>query len=321
MAIRRTLLVAKILKEKTNFNNKLTIKDLIDELKKNDYIVTRNTVKEDINSLRDSGYEIIEDKLRHNTSCYYLKNAFSIEESRVILDGVSTNKFIKNEMKNRIRSKILDNISIEDRIKLKNVVRIETIDTGEIDVSENLFLLHESISTKVYICFNKANRDIDKKIEISLEEVDDFIPKGIYYFNDRYYLIGFNKDKEIRNYRVDRIANIRLKNKHNNNEKIDFKDYGIKNFDMFGAKKIENVELKVNKVLINSVIEKFGEKVNIHRCFENEEYFILNIEVGINKGLVRWILKQGSDIEVISPIELIEEIKLEVKKIIKLYED
>ena len=88
---------------------------------------------------------------------------------------------------------------------------------------------------------------------------------------------------------------------------------------MFGAEKVERVELKVNKSLINSVIEKFGDRVDIHKCLEDEDYFIFSVLVGINRGLVRWILKQGAEAKVIYPEYLIEKLKEEIEKIQNLY--
>ena len=64
---------------------------------------------------------------------------------------------------------------------------------------------------------------------IEKKRVINFIPKRIYYYNDRYYLIGFNENKEKRHYRIDRIYKIILKEAHKNNQKIDFKNYGLKN--------------------------------------------------------------------------------------------
>lgn len=88
---------------------------------------------------------------------------------------------------------------------------------------------------------------------------------------------------------------------------------------MFGAEKVERVELKVNKNLINSVIEKFGDRVDIHKCLEDKDYFIFSVLVGINRGLVRWILKQGAEVKVIYPEYLIEKLKDEIEKIQNLY--
>ena len=318
MSVVRALLICEILKKNTNNTNKLTINELIERLKNEGYNVTRNTVKSDINSLIDAGYNIIETKCRSNTSCYYYESEFSVEECRIILDSLYSNKFIRNDCKRKIKEKILSNISYIDRSVLRNSVSTETIDTGGIDVTRNLFVLHNAIIDRKIIEFINATRDIGKKI-IEKKKVEYFIPKEIYYYNDRYYLIGFNENQEIRHYRIDRLSKIINKELHNNNEKIDLKDYGLINFDMFGAEKVERVELKVNKSLINSVIEKFGDRVDIHKCLEDEDYFIFSVLVGINRGLVRWILKQGAEAKVIYPEYLIEKLKEEIEKIQNLY--
>lgn len=318
MRLRRAVFLLEILKKKTNNSNKLTINELIEELKNEGYNVTRNTVKSDINSLIDSGYNIIETKARYNTSCYHYESEFSIEECRVILDSLYSNKFIRNDYKRNIKEKILSNISYIDRAILRNLVITETIDTGGIDVTRNLFDLHKAIIERKTIEFINTTRDANKKI-IEKKKVECFIPKKIYYYNNRYYLIGFNEIEEIRHYRIDRLSKIIIKEFHDNNENIDLKDYGLINFDMFRAEKVERVELKVNKSLINSVIEKFGDRIDIHRCLEDGDYFIISTFVGINTGLVRWILKQGAEAKVIYPEYLIEKLKVEIEKVQNLY--
>ena len=148
MGIDRTIFLLELLKKKTNNKNKLTISKLIDLLKIQGYNVTRNTVKSDINLLIDNGYNIIETKARYNTSCYHYESEFSIEECRVILGSLYSNKFIRNDYKRNIKEKILSNISYIDRSILRNSVITETIDTGGVDVTRNLFDLHKAIHRK-----------------------------------------------------------------------------------------------------------------------------------------------------------------------------
>ena len=319
MSVKRTLLVAKILKEKTDINNKLTTKELINYLNEEGYKVTRNTITEDINSLIESGEKIVISKCSSNRKCYYYESQFSIEECRIILDSIYSNKFINSKYKEEIREKILSNISKNNKVILKINIVIEEINSMGIDVSYNLFMLHKALTEKVYIDFISVTRDVNKKM-IEKKKVTNFIPKRIYYYNDRYYLIGFNENKEKRHYRIDRIYKVILKEFHKNSKEIDLKNYGLKNFDMFGSEKLEVIELKINKNLINSVIEKFGDEVDIHKCLENDSYYIFSSKVGINKGLVRWILKQGNEVEVIHPSYLIEKIKEEIEKMKKIYE-
>ena len=210
MSMKRTLLVAKILKEKTDINNKLTIKELINYLNEEGYKATRNTIIADIKCLIESGEKIIISKCSSNRKCYYYESQFSIEECRIILDSIYSNKFINSKDKKEIREKILSNISQNNKFILKNNIIVEKIDTMGINVSCNLFILHKALTDKVYIDFTSVTRDINKKM-IEKKRVINFIPKRIYYYNDRYYLIGFNENKEKRHYRIDRIYKIILK--------------------------------------------------------------------------------------------------------------
>ena len=128
MSVIRALLIYEILKKNTNNINKLTINELMDELKSEGYNVTRNTVRSDINLLIDAKYNIIEEKCRSNTSCYYYESEFTIEECRIILDSLYSNKFIRNDYKRNIKEKILSNISYRDRIILRNSIVTEAIE-------------------------------------------------------------------------------------------------------------------------------------------------------------------------------------------------
>lgn len=318
MAIGRTLLVLNILKEKTNEDICLSIKDLINFLKDYGYTATRNTIRYDINSLITEGFNIIEKKGRSNTSYFYYKNEFSIEECRIILDSIYSNKFIKNNLKNKIEYKILDNISFLDKSKLKSHVLVKNLNTENIDINYNLLIIEKAISNNLYINFSKTTRDLDKKIIISKEE-KDFIPKKVYFHKNRYYLIGFNYKNQKRHYRIDRLDNIICKGTHYNYEKIDLTNYDLINFDMFNVEKFEGVEIKAKISLINSVIEKLGEDISIRKCLDDNNYFIASKKLGINKGLVRWILKQGADIQVLSPQSLIDDIKIQIEKMHYLY--
>ncbi len=318
MSNSRTYLVGKILKESTNIKSKITVNDIRSRLLDEGINVTRNTIKSDINDLISVGYKITEEKGRHNNSYYYIENDFSIEECRVILNAVNCNKFIKKDVKNSINNKILSNVSFLDRVSLRNTTRIETLDTGGIDIMKNISYIEEAISSKRIISFIQVTRDVNKKI-ITKKLVEQFIPKNTYYFNDRHYVIGINKNENIRFYRIDRMSQINLTIEHNNSTILDLNNFGNKNFDMFGSDKVELIELKTHKSLIDSMIERFGDYADIHKCFEDENYFILKFKSGINTGLIRWILKQGSKVKVVYPQSLITKIREEIEKISELY--
>ena len=309
----RIRLIYNYLKKYSSNKRKVPITDLINHLNNEGIEVSRNTVKSDVKALKEFGIPINESVIRAGAMGYYLESAFNSSQYRIIIDSIGANKFIKENERKEILEKILMTVSLEERKKLKSITKTRLIDTGEVNVSENISLLHNAISEKRYISFYTMKRNMDRRL-VRKDYKKNIIPKEIYYENDRYYLIALYDNNEKRHFRIDRISSIIIGDYHNNDIHIDLTDYHIKNFDMFSDNKVERVELRVKKFLLDSIIEKFGDAASIYECYDDESCFRLCIYVGINRGLVRWILKQGSDVVVTYPDSLIVKIKDEIEK-------
>ena len=127
-------------------------------------------------------------------------------------------------------------------------------------------------------------------------------------------------DLEIRYYRLDRMTDIQRGEAHHNKDQIDMSGFDIRTFDMFSSEETEMVTMRVHKDLIDLMIERFGVEVSIRPDFESEEHIILHQEMGISIGLIRWILQQGSKVEILQPQHLRDKVKEEVIQIMKYYE-
>lgn len=312
----RLSIIYNILKRKASSKNALSLQNIKMYLQEYEVEASRNTIKSDINKLKDFGIRIKEEKGRSNKSIYYLEGIFEESEIRIILDSIHSNRFINNQIKKSIEEKLLMTKSYADRKKIRNLIRSRSIITGNIDVMHNIFLLNKAIEDKRYIKFNSVTRDTDKKFKI-IATRENIIPIGVFYEDDRYYLICFNSDDNRRNYRVDRMASISLQQHYNKNISIDLDKYPIDNFSMFVSEEAENVEFLVKRVLINSIVEKFSDDARLYKY--DDEWFRMSTEVGISKGLIRWILKQGADIKVIYPEKVKNMIRDELKKLNDFY--
>ncbi len=318
MRIKRAITILKYLEEKTDINNSVTVKQLQEVLELDCIEVDRNTIKRDIEELMDCGIGIKFITKRHNTFGYYIENRFTIGETRILLDGVASNKFVDDKQKREIKEKLLSKVSRENRIKLKNQVITNTFQNNGVDILYNLERIHTAIAKRRYIKVDRVTRDTNNNIKVKLGE-RKIIPYAVYYENDRYYLIVFTEDNKLRNYRVDRIKNVKIEEEHNNTLNVDLQRYSIRHFDMFPTNKVIRAEFKVNVGLKHSVIEKFGDKIFIRKDSNDEEKFIFSEEVGFNDGLIRWILKQGSQLQVLYPEELKVKVKEEINKMYQLY--
>lgn len=321
----RLIIVLDILRKKTHKEKCVTIKEII-KILKYQYAydnITRQTIASDILELKELGYDIVEYSKCHNERIFFLENReFDFSEVRIIADAIYSNKFIEPHQKRKIIDKFNSILCEDDIKKLKSTVDCNIVKSKEVDVIKNLSILHDAINEHKVVNFMRGKYTCEKKFQIK-SKIYTVEPIHILFENERHYLICmYHKDdgtKVLRNYRIDRIVSVSMSNETFERTEISLERYSIKNFDMFTSKNVDRVILRVNKQLVDSIIEKFGIEAKIRPDYENKDYFILTEDVGINQGLKRWILKQGSNIEVLEPRYFREEIKEEVYKIYAKY--
>jgi predicted DNA-binding transcriptional regulator YafY len=100
-------------------------------------------------------------------------------------------------------------------------------------------------------------------------------------------------------------------------EKFDIADYSNKLFNMFSGEE-ENIILSCSNIILDEIIEKFGEDVPI-KTDENDR-FRIRAAVEMSEGLVNWILQYGTDIKVIQPKSLANAVKEKSSQILAMYE-
>lgn len=320
MNINRMKLIYIYLKKHSSRDTKVIITDIMNYLNNEEIRVSRNTIKNDIDLLVSLGLPIKYDIVKSGAKGYYIESYFTYREAYILLDLIGSNKFLPVKEYDILRQKILNFFADKEKNKFGGNIKTKLIDTGEVNVLHNIEILHCGINNRKYISFCILKRNADK----SFSEKDykkAVIPSTIYYYNDRYYLIAFYKNGSMRNFRVDRMKDIKLGECHNKNISFDLSNYHIENFDMFGSGEVKRVEFLVRDFLLDSVIEKFGDAASIYEYPENKNYFRFTANVKLNKGILRWILKQGKDIIIINPSELIEMLKKEIDEIKKNYMD
>lgn len=320
MNINRIKLIYLYLKKHSSRDAKVIVTDIMNYLNNEGISVSRNTIKSDIDLLISLGLPIKCDIVRAGAKGYYIESYFTYIEASILLDLIGSNKFLPVKEYDILRQKILNFFSDKEKNKFGGNIKTKLIDTGEVNVLHNIEILHYGINNRKYISFCMIKRNADK----SFSEKDykkAVIPSTIYYHNDRFYLIAFYENGAIRNFRVDRMKDIKLGENHHKNIYFNSLNYHIENFDMFGSGEVKRVEFLVRDFLLDSVIEKFGDAASIYEYPEDKNYFRFTANVRINKGILRWILKQGKDIIIINPSELIEMLKKEIDEIRKNYID
>ncbi|PHV69597.1 hypothetical protein CS063_14905 [Sporanaerobium hydrogeniformans] len=320
MKSQRIFLILDIFRRKTNANTGIKIKEIQDILEIEENLqVSRMTITNDILFLQESMKQPILKKMgAHNTAYYYFIPYLKNNEVRILLDSLGANKFVSDRDKKKLADDLLGLVAEEDQRKLRNMVKTNSLAEDGEDILYTLKKVQEAIEEERFVAFEYGKYGMDKKLHLTGKSYK-VVPKEVYYFNDRYYLIAY-KDGELRNFRIDRILGVRVEEFHYQVGKVDLGKYDLIHFDMFGAEEIDVIQLRVSNYLLDSVVERFGKKVNVKPELNHPECFVLTEKVGINQGLIRWILKQGKGIKVLSPEKLRDRVMNEIKQMIELYE-
>lgn len=318
----RLLEVIRILEAYSDENDRLSIHDIHSRFPE-DAQVGIGAVREDVATLEESiifPVTPVQEKIGMPKHYYYDGRPFEIHELRLLMDAISAAKFISRNETNRLLMKIRKLTSRRLAKQLTNELHVaEPSAQDATGIVATVQLLHKAIQDKRIVAFQYGRYGTDLQFQLSNEGQDYVIhPLGLVWNNDRYYLVAhYPSVDDIRQYRVDRMRNVRVQDEpFVPDPYFDLQDYTKKMFHMFGGELI-SLESKFADKLINVVIDRFGLDANIQDNADGT--FRLKAQVAMSEGLVRWLFRWGGDVKVIHPQELVSRMKEEVEKMHQHY--
>ena len=305
----KLLVLYDILYRLTDEEHKLNTDEIINLLSQKGINVSRKILREDIKTLNEYGYEIMEVKNKY--FYYYVENRpFDSAEISMLTKVVSASKLSSKHKKNLIekladtlgRNKaavLLNNIVSFDKPKHTNSHIIYSIDAIERAINEN-----KKISFKYFDLDHKGNRVCRKDGKTYIVN-----PLVMIWSDDNYYLISYDdKHPDTVNYRIDRMENVSVE-KADRLERKDLKDFDTEEyraqvFSMFGGES-QKVDLSFDGSMIGLVFDKFGEDISIRKHGDNEYRVTLPIQV--SKTFFTWVVGSQGKIKIRSPQNVIDE--------------
>ena len=305
----RPLYLAKILYEQTDEEHYLTTVQLINILEEKYGISAhRQTIKSEIELLRKFGIEIEEVKSVQNRYNICSRD-FENSELKLLIDAVESAKFItagkSKELVAKLSSlagnfgaeKLKRNVCCEGRIKSDNERIYIIVDT-----------INEAINEGKKISFPYFQYNVKKQHQLKHDgEAYVLSPLHLVWNGDFYYLVGVAEDNTIRNFRVDRIAKcptILEENSSQAPEDFNIDDYINTTFRMFNAEHTD-VELLCDNDVIDSIIDRFGENIEITEAAT--ENFRITVNVATSHIFYSWIFGFGGKVKILGPDMVREE--------------
>lgn len=303
MEQQRIIYILDYLSSNTSKNKKVTLREIQEHLATHDDIRPPSilTLRRDIDRLQTTGHDIRISHGTHNTAYYYLvKKGFTFNEIRFIVDSISINKFLTDSQKQKLIKKFEGLCSIDEVRQLISRISLNHQITPPLDLLENLDKVHQIISKKCKINFEYGKYDTKKQIHY-YDKRRDMIPCKVIYFNERFYLKCMDeKTQKTRTYRIDRMKHIKT-GEATELECILPETEGVV-LDMFEPETYQYVKLRVKYFLLDDMLEQFGNYASVQKDdAEHPDSVIIRVKVGISQSFYKWVMKYGSDMEILSP--------------------
>lgn len=318
----KTLYLLKILMEKTDEDNSMTVNDLIEELDHFGISAERKSIYTDIELLKAFGIDIICDKTSRN-NYYVAARDFQLAELKLLVDAVQSSKFITHKKSEELIKKIEKLTSVHEAKALhRQVIVNDRVKTMNESIYYNVDAIHESICQSKKIQFKYVDYTLDKSLKFRRNgEVYSVSPNALIWSDENYYLVAYHERYgKMSHFRVDRMVDIKVveENRDDNecSQEFDVSKYDKQVFKMFGGA-LQKITLKVDNSLINVIIDRFGREICISD--KSEESFKITIDVAVTNAFYSWAFMQGSKLKIIAPESAIVEYKKLLEDIHSVY--
>lgn len=320
----KLLYLAKIMQEKTDDDNWLTVPDVLRELSRYDITAERKSIYSDFEALRQFGIDIVMEK--EGNQFYYHVGSRDLEmpELKLLVDAVQSSKFITEKKSHQLIKKLEKTISVHEAKQLNRQVYVHgRVKTMNESIYYNVDKIHSAIQNNVQIKFQYYQWNMNKEMELRHDgKFYHISPWELMWNNENYYLVGFDsKAGIVKHFRVDKMIKIsHLSEPRDGKEifdKMDIASYTNKRFGMYAGKEMI-VQLECENAFAGVILDRFGKDIMMHKT--DEEHFRISVEVAVSPQLFGWVMGLGTGVKIIGPNEVVEQMKTEVNSIAKMYE-
>lgn len=333
-----------ILKKYTDENHRLSQKEIV-EILDNEYDmqIDRKSVKRNLMNLIEFGYDIEYSETIRMTknkegkkeeslilSDFYLNRDFSDGELRLLVDSLLFSKHIPHTQCRELVKKLegLSNIYFRSKIK-----HISTFSDNSMDNKQLFYtidILDEAISKQKQVSFYYYEYGMDKKLHYRKRpdgSIREYIinPYQMAAKEGKYFLIcNYDKYNDISNYRIDRIAEIKLldtpakpfeKLEGAEKQRLNLEKYMGEHIYMFSSKTVRT-KFRITKPMISDVIDMFGNDLK----FTDETDSYVTVTANVNEmAMLQFAKSFAPDVVVLEPEALKDKLIAETERALKIY--
>ena len=313
----RILYLYQHLVQNTDAEHTLSAAELMKILKEQYSVnVSRNTISNDLAILHDCGLHIEHYESTQN-KYYYDGHIYELPELKILVDAISSSKFITQRKSDELISKLLTLTNSQNAAKLRR--HIYVAGRAKSDNENGYYIvdaINTAIDTKRKISFRYTDFDVAKQRYISNDGKPYTVsPYTLIWDGDYYYMRGFcDERQEMRNFRLDRIAEqpkilnqIAVMPPDGYNPA----DYSKHVFQMYDTDEPIAVQLLCHASVMKYLIDKFG--MDFDSEIVDDAHFKAKINVCTSATFYRWIFGFDGLIKILGPDSTVLEYKTRLK--------
>lgn len=315
--------LAQIMLEKTDDEHYITMPEILSALEAYGVTADRKSIYNDLRDLEVLGIEVEGEPVGGRYHYHVLNRPFELPELKLLVDAIQSSKFITERKTNALIKKLERLVSQYDAVKLQRQVYVSgRIKTMNESIYYTVDAIHNAISENRKIRFQYYQWNVKKEMELRHGGAFYHIsPWGLSWDDENYYLVGYDSEADtLKHYRVDKMLHIEMSEEKREGQehfkKLDMADYAKKSFGMFGGKE-QKVKLLVQNELAGVIIDRFGK--DIMMIPKDEKHFTVNVDVRVSNQFLGWVFSLGNGVKIISPDEVVEQMKQEVDRLREQY--
>ena len=304
----RPFRLLKYLYENTDEEHPISTTELVRIFVAEDAHAKRKTVKDDIDVLVGEGFDVVTVRGRNN-SFFLGTRKFELPEVKLLIDAVSSSRFISAEKSETLISKLTDMVSRHQAEKVcRHLYTAEHVKADNKQIYYIVDAVTDAINEGKKIRFQYFDYDGKKEKCLRHDGAEYSVsPYALVWDDSHYYMCGYSDAKQmIVNYRVDRMCNTEIKDEKAVAlpEGFSMDDYVRKQFHMFAGDETE-VVLECRDDMMKYIIDQFGEEVETRKV--SEDTFQAKVHVADSPTFYGWVFPFEGKIQIVEPEEIREK--------------
>lgn len=300
----RTLIILKYLWETTDETHPVSLGDISAYLEQYEITADPRTLRKDIEQLVEFGIDIVKDRKVQNL--YHVASRhFEAPEVKLMIDAVQSARFITPKKSKELVKRLSAFVAPHDTALLQRQLYI---DSRAKATNESIYVSVDRIQTaiteqkKIAFCYFDYTPS-KEHIRRHDGQAYSVSPYALLWNNDTYYLVGFRDHrKQIAKFRVDRIDSLQITDEVavQKPKGFDVSEFFAQEFSMLNGKECK-VKLICENILMNSIIDRFGESVPTQAV--DRTHFSVEVTVDLSNNFYGWIFASAGKMKIVEPAE------------------